>query len=71
MATAIIDVLERPITRIKKTCEMAGAAEKFDQTLPELETYLEGEVGNGETSETRLTYIGLCFLNDVFARSRM
>ena len=71
MATATIDILERPITRIKQTCRMAGVAQKFDQALPELETYLEGQVGDGETSETRLTYIGLCFLQDVFARSRI
>jgi hypothetical protein len=71
MATATIDVLERPIARIRETCEMAGAAEKLEQALPELETYLEGEVANGETSETRLTYNGLCFLKDVFAKSRL
>jgi hypothetical protein len=70
MATATIDVLERPIARIRETCEIAGAAEKLEQALPELETYLEGEVANGETSETRLTYNGLCFLKDVFAKSR-
>jgi len=40
-----------------------------DQELPELETYLEGEVANGETGETRLPYNGLCFLKELFARS--
>jgi hypothetical protein len=64
----MIDVLEKPIKRIKETCEMVGAAEKFERALPELETYLEGEVANGETSETRLTYDGLCFLKEAFAR---
>jgi hypothetical protein len=47
---------------------MTGVAEKFNRALPELETYLEGEVADGETSETRLTYDGLCFLREVFAR---
>jgi hypothetical protein len=71
METATIDVLEKPIARIRQTCEMAGAADRLDQTLPELETYLEGEVAKGETSETRLTYDGLCFLKELFARSRI
>lgn len=70
MVTTIIDVLEKPISRIRKTCEISGAADKLDQALPELETYLEGEVASGETSETRLTYDGLCFLNELFAKAR-
>jgi hypothetical protein len=53
MAAATIDILEKPITRIKKTCEMMAVVEKFNLALPELETYLEGEVANGVTSETR------------------
>jgi hypothetical protein len=44
------------------------AADKFDRALPELETYLEGEIAAGETSETRLTFEGLCFLKRVFSR---
>jgi hypothetical protein len=47
---------------------MMGAADKFERALPELETYLEGEIAAGETSETRLTFEGLCFLKDRFAR---
>lgn len=47
---------------------MVGAAEKFDRALPELETFLEEEVANGETSESRLTYDGLCFLKETFAK---
>ena len=43
-----------------------GATEKFDRALLDLETCLEGEVAAGETSETRLTYDGLCFLEEVF-----
>ena len=69
MATATIDILEKPIARIRQTCEMAGASDRLDRALPELETYLEGEVADGETSETRLTYDGLCFLKELFARS--
>jgi hypothetical protein len=68
MAAATIDILDKPIARIKKTCDMMAVAEKFNLALPELETYLEGEVANGVTSETRLTYDGLCFLKEVFAR---
>ena len=68
MATATIDVLEKPISRIRETCEMMGVAQKFDSALPELETYLESQVADGETSETRLTYNGLCFLKQVFAK---
>jgi hypothetical protein len=33
-----INVLEKPIERIKETCEMMGIVEKFDRALPELET---------------------------------
>jgi hypothetical protein len=68
MATATINVLEKPISRIRETCEMMGVAQKFDSALPELETYLESQVADGETSETRLTYNGLCFLKQVFAK---
>jgi hypothetical protein len=62
MATVTVTLLEKPIARIRETCEMMGIAERFDQALPELETYLEGEVAAGETSETRLTYNGLVYL---------
>ena len=68
MATATINVLEKPISRIRETCEMMGVGQKFDSALPELETYLESQVADGETSETRLTYNGLCFLKQVFAK---
>ena len=47
---------------------MMGVVGKFDRALPELETYLEEQVADGETSETRLTYNGLCFLRQVFAK---
>ena len=68
MATATIDVLEKPIARIRETCDMMGVVAKFDHALPELETYLEEQVADGETSETRLTYSGLCFLQQMFAK---
>jgi hypothetical protein len=64
-----INVLEKPIERIQRTCAMMGIAEKFERALPELETFLEGEVAKGETSETRLTFDGLCYLKQVFAKS--
>jgi hypothetical protein len=64
-----IDILQKPIERIKETCEMAGAAEKFDRAISELETYLEAEVAAGETRETRLTYDGLLFPKQLFAKS--
>jgi hypothetical protein len=65
---ATIDILERPIERIRETCELTGAADKFERALPELETYLEGEIAAGEISETRLTFEGLCFLKELFSR---
>jgi hypothetical protein len=64
MTAVTINVLEKPIERIKETCVMMGIEEKFNRALPALETFLEGEVANGETSETRLTYDGLLFLKD-------
>jgi hypothetical protein len=70
MATATIDVLETPIARIRQTCETAGASDRLDQALPELATYLEGDVAKDGTSETRLTYSGLCFLKELFAQSQ-
>jgi hypothetical protein len=68
MTSVTISVLEKPIERIRETCEMMGAADKFEHALGELETYLEEEVASGQTSETRLTYDGLCFLRQAFAK---
>jgi hypothetical protein len=34
----------------------------FERRLPELETYFEGLVAEGETNEERLTVSGLTFL---------
>ncbi|MEN3349960.1 MAG: hypothetical protein V7632_3595 [Bradyrhizobium sp.] len=60
-----VNVLEKPIERIKETCELAGVADKFDRALPELETFLEAEVARGEMRESRLTYDGLCYLRQL------
>lgn len=48
---------------------MIDAGDKFDRALPDLEIYLESQVAAGETSESRLTYDGLCFLKQAFAKS--
>jgi hypothetical protein len=64
---ATINILDRPIERIRETCDLMGASEKFERVLPELETYLEAEIAAGETSETRLTFDGLCFLRQAFS----
>lgn len=57
-----IDVFDKPIGRIKETCELLGIADDFERKLPGLETHLEGLVADGETDEDRLTVSGLCFL---------
>ncbi|WFU38973.1 hypothetical protein QA640_31920 [Bradyrhizobium sp. CB82] len=67
-AMVTINILDKPIERIRETCEMMGARDKFERALPELETFLEAEIARGETSEARLTYDGLCFLKEAFAR---
>jgi hypothetical protein len=67
---AQIDVLDKPIERIKETCAMMGIAEKFDRALPDLETFLEAEVARGETRETRLTFDGLRYLKQVLENDR-
>ena len=55
-----IDILEKPIDRIRKACEFTGF--DLDPKLPDLETYLEGLIADGETDEDRLTLSGLAFL---------
>ena len=57
-----IDLFEKPIERIKITCDLMGIADDFERKLPELETRLEGLVADGETDEDRLTVSGLSFL---------
>jgi len=61
-------VLEKPIERIRETCELMGIAERFDRAQAQLETYLASEVANGETRETKLTFDGLLYLRRVFGR---
>ena len=65
----LINELEEPIARIKDTCELMGIADRFDLALPELETFLEGEVAEGVVSEPRPTFDGLCYLRQLFAKS--
>jgi hypothetical protein len=57
-----INVFEKPIERIKKICDLMALSADFERRLPELETYLEGLVADGETDEERLTASGLTFL---------
>ena len=58
-----INVFEKPIERIQKTCELMGISADFERKLPEVETHLEGLVADGEIDEQRLTVSGLTFLN--------
>jgi hypothetical protein len=53
-----INVLDKPIERIRET--MVGY--DFERKLPQLETYLEGLVADGETDDSRLTVKGQEFL---------
>jgi hypothetical protein len=57
-----IDVLEKPIERIRRTCDLMGVLADFERKLPALETHLEGLVADGENDEGRLTVNGLTFL---------
>ena len=57
-----INIFEKPIERIRNTCELMGLGADFDRKLPGLETHLEGLVAEGETSEERLTLSGLTFV---------
>jgi hypothetical protein len=64
-----IKVFDKPIERIKDTCDLLGIAGDFDLKRHELETHLEGLVASGETDEQRLTVSGLCFLKGNGQRS--
>lgn len=57
-----INIFEKPIERIRKTCELMGLGADFDRRLPELETHLEELVADGETSEERLAVRGMTFV---------
>ena len=54
-----IDVLAKPIERIREACDLVGY--DFEQKLPDLETFLEGLVADGEDDE--VTVAGLTFLS--------
>jgi hypothetical protein len=60
-----INIFDKPIERIKRTCALMGMADDFERKLPELETYLEGLVAEGETDEDRLTVSGLSFVKGI------
>ncbi|KRP95077.1 hypothetical protein AOQ73_23540 [Bradyrhizobium pachyrhizi] len=64
-----INVLEKPIERIKQTCELMGIADRFDRALPELESFLEAEIAQGEVRESKLTLDGLCYLRQLLAQA--
>ncbi|MCP1844477.1 hypothetical protein ACVIHI_002602 [Bradyrhizobium sp. USDA 4524] len=64
-----INVLEKPIERIKQTCELMGIADRFDRALPELETFLDAEIAQGEVRESKLTLDGLCYLRQLLAQA--
>jgi len=57
-----INIFDKPIERIRKTCQLMGLGTHFDRKLPELETHLEELVAQGETSEEQLTVSGLTFV---------
>ena len=44
-------VLDKPIERIREACDLVGY--DFEQRLPDLETYLEGLVADGEDDDCR------------------
>ncbi len=60
-----INIFEKRIERIKHACDLMGISGDFERKLPELETYLEGLVAEGETDENRLTVSGLSFLKRI------
>ena len=35
-----LDLFEKPIQRIKTTCDLMGISDEFERKLPELETFL-------------------------------
>lgn len=57
-----INILEKPIERIKKTCDLMGMGSDFERRLPALQTHLEALVAEGESSEDRLAVSGMTFL---------
>ena len=60
-----INILDKPIERIKRTCELMDLRADFERQLPALETYLEGLVAEGEDSEDQLTEAGFSFIRQI------
>jgi hypothetical protein len=56
------DLFEKPIQRIKTTCDLMGISDEFERKLPELATFLEALVAKGETDEEHLAVNGMKFL---------
>lgn len=57
-----LNLFDKPIQRIKTTCDLMGKSDEFERKLPELETHLEGLVAEGEIDEENLAVSGLKFL---------
>jgi len=57
-----LNLFEKPIQRIKTTCDLIGTSDEFERKLSELETYLEALVADGETNEEQLAINGMKFL---------
>jgi len=57
-----ITLFDKPIERIRRTCDLMGIADDFERKLGDLETHLGGLVADGETNADRLTVSGLTFL---------
>ena len=55
-------LFDKPIQRIKTTCDLMGISDEFERKLPELETHLEALVAEGETDEEHLAVNGMKFL---------
>jgi hypothetical protein len=57
-----IDILEKPIERIRQTWNLMGMNSDFELKLTVLEHHLQALVAVGETDEGRLAVSGLIFL---------
>lgn len=66
-----IDVLEKPIERIKETCAMMGIAAKFDRALPDLETFLEAELARGKPAKPDLPSMACFTSSNCWQRERL
>lgn len=59
---ASIEILEKPIARIRKTCDLLGISGDFERKLPALEAHLKALAADGETREERLAVSGMAFV---------